>query len=771
MKIKFLQKCKTMFVRFIINYMILLTVTVCIGIYAYNQSLNSTKRDAIDAGLATLEQSKDLLDTRMKEVESLVMQMVQDTRVQNFLNITKPFTGSDYYRIQEMSRMLIPYKYSNKFIQDTYVYFSSGVLVSPTYATADTSLMYEKVLKYGNLDYNKWHEKLLGKYQHAKYWPAANVTINNQQHNVITCVQSLPIGSFSNYRGAAIVLVKAEEVLKIMRRTNPSDSGWWYIADKEGSIITSSGNYNKEMDSFSHGNIQKGYIEKRIDTQDMILMHTVSSVNGWRYVSALPSKVVTKKVEYIKRMYLWTMLAALLIGVIISLVMAYRSSKPVRQLATRLKGNMDGFNANTGNELDLIEGTISRLLESNSELKTEMKQQVELMRATFFERLLRGGFSRLKDIETARSYMGINLEGAGYVVIVIRIEGFEGEVSEDTLNRLDLARILVNNTIRECFDDNFYSYSMDNDKVVLLLGLEKVDGQEFRIYLCGVFKKVTGILNNEYRIDINIGAGQLCDSLINIRNSFEEAMQALDYNSGCGPGEMVLYQDIHQIGKEYFYPMDIETRLINLVKMGEKAEVLVILDMLQDKNITQAVLNADMAKQLSYEIRGTLIKLKSLIAVADSREEVVLDEMIKRMDAAESTSSMFIQTKKIFGELCDLKNSQKRSHNTKLKERIIRYVEEQYWQEELCLANASIQFNLTEKYFSQFFKEQVGENFSVYLERFRMEHAVIMLKNEEIPVNEIASRTGYTNVNTFYKAFKRVYGVSPSTYRQNLKLK
>lgn len=48
----------------------------------------------------------------------------------------------------------------------------------------------------------------------------------------------------------------------------------------------------------------------------------------------------------------------------------------------------------------------------------------------------------------------------------------------------------------------------------------------------------------------------------------------------------------------------------------------------------------------------------------------------------------------------------------------------------------------------------------------RMEFAKQLLRNELLPITEIALLTGYTNPSKFAAAFKRVCGVSPSVWRQ-----
>ncbi len=51
-----------------------------------------------------------------------------------------------------------------------------------------------------------------------------------------------------------------------------------------------------------------------------------------------------------------------------------------------------------------------------------------------------------------------------------------------------------------------------------------------------------------------------------------------------------------------------------------------------------------------------------------------------------------------------------------------------------------------------------------YLRNFRVNEAKRMLREENVPVNEVASRAGFSNMSAFTKAFKEVTGTSPVEY-------
>ena len=68
-------------------------------------------------------------------------------------------------------------------------------------------------------------------------------------------------------------------------------------------------------------------------------------------------------------------------------------------------------------------------------------------------------------------------------------------------------------------------------------------------------------------------------------------------------------------------------------------------------------------------------------------------------------------------------------------------------------------------YFSRLFKEIVGINFKYYLERERIELASDLLEMEEMSITEIAYAVGYNSFSSFWRAFKKLKGVSPREWR------
>ena len=102
----------------------------------------------------------------------------------------------------------------------------------------------------------------------------------------------------------------------------------------------------------------------------------------------------------------------------------------------------------------------------------------------------------------------------------------------------------------------------------------------------------------------------------------------------------------------------------------------------------------------------------------------------------------------------------------KTASRLLEYVEQNFCDNTLSLKQISETFGMHESYISNVFKNALGENLSVYIERLRIEKAREMVKNTDMKVQEIAEAVGYTSDASFRRAFKKIIGVSPVEYRE-----
>jgi len=93
-----------------------------------------------------------------------------------------------------------------------------------------------------------------------------------------------------------------------------------------------------------------------------------------------------------------------------------------------------------------------------------------------------------------------------------------------------------------------------------------------------------------------------------------------------------------------------------------------------------------------------------------------------------------------------------------------RYIQKNFTRKILLSEIASVA-GLSAPYFSTIFREEMGENFSTYLNRLRVEKAKRMLLETNIPLSEIAAACCFEDQSWFSRLFKSFTGTSPGKFR------
>lgn len=85
--------------------------------------------------------------------------------------------------------------------------------------------------------------------------------------------------------------------------------------------------------------------------------------------------------------------------------------------------------------------------------------------------------------------------------------------------------------------------------------------------------------------------------------------------------------------------------------------------------------------------------------------------------------------------------------------------------ERLTLSDLAQQCFYQPAYFSRVFKEKFGSSPLEYVTRKRLACAMALLTEEELSVDEVSLRAGFSDRRNFYHAFARYVGGTPSAYR------
>lgn len=87
--------------------------------------------------------------------------------------------------------------------------------------------------------------------------------------------------------------------------------------------------------------------------------------------------------------------------------------------------------------------------------------------------------------------------------------------------------------------------------------------------------------------------------------------------------------------------------------------------------------------------------------------------------------------------------------------------------ENITLKDVADEVFLSQNYLSELFKKETGEGFYEFLSNYRIKKAKEILITTNLKIYEVAESVGYNDSITFGRAFKKITGVTPNSFRNN----
>ena len=119
-----------------------------------------------------------------------------------------------------------------------------------------------------------------------------------------------------------------------------------------------------------------------------------------------------------------------------------------------------------------------------------------------------------------------------------------------------------------------------------------------------------------------------------------------------------------------------------------------------------------------------------------------------------------------FGELFSVYPLKKaKSADMSVLKSVLLFCNENYMNN-IYLEDAAEALHVSKYYISHLLNNKLNISFNDYINSLRITDAVYLLEKKEGGITEIAQRCGFNTARTFNRAFKSVYGVSPSAYKR-----
>lgn len=216
------------------------------------------------------------------------------------------------------------------------------------------------------------------------------------------------------------------------------------------------------------------------------------------------------------------------------------------------------------------------------------------------------------------------------------------------------------------------------------------------------------------------------------------------------------------------YPIETERRLLRAVRQLNKPEAQKLLNELLGHILFSSGGDLNRIKPQIYELL-VLMGRTAIEAGADLEETMNANRRYQaQVEQARDFDDLCVWLARECATMMDSLFDFTGVRHTQVIHRTVQYLSTHY-PEKITLEEVAQRVYLSPTYFSRVFKEEMGESFTAYLNRIRIEKSKELLRQEKIRLTDIALLVGFEDQSYFTKVFKKQVGVPPLQYRNSQK--
>lgn len=251
--------------------------------------------------------------------------------------------------------------------------------------------------------------------------------------------------------------------------------------------------------------------------------------------------------------------------------------------------------------------------------------------------------------------------------------------------------------------------------------------------------------------------------------AFCEGQKAIEQIFFHGYGSVIYYSDLDQDNIKGFC-LDLNEYKSQLLKSMEISDISTIKKIFSD--ILEVFAHKKISKENAYDICCQIACFTELsldqqwdLFKETSRADSNTFKSIRKLETHDDILNWIKKFKK---DLCRFLTKANQQHEHYLIVKAKKFIYDNYMNN-IGLNEVAEHLNLSPKYFSNFFKQNTGINFSDYVTEIKMSMAKRLLKETNYKVYEIANIVGYENAFYFSKVFKKNFGVTPKEFVRSQK--
>ena len=732
---------QSLMLRMVTSYSIFLLVILILFLYLYQSTFKNVETQYNFQEQSTLISNVELFEKDLKIMNVYCRQLLQNNNFRKLLSYHDPQSADFLDMGNALATTLSTDVYPEALlpIEEVYCYLpNTEYILSPTYFISEDRY-YKWMKRYADAEHDNWLKALTDSSNYYHFIPMDDIAPNFSKNYYMYMINMNDLYYMEADAVVCFVLEK-EELSSLFSSGSSKESLYnFLIASNEQNepFLELCGDYDVTFSDVNTLSYTNGFAHYNLNGQAATVGSYTSELTGYTYYYSFPTFNSSAGVFGKQMLYISCFIIAFLLGIALIVRFSKRNVAPIIEL---------------GQELN-------EAVEAQNHLQEVVDSQRPIICNTYVRQLLTGLVASTEEASYIKEYLNLIGESLcynGLYIVAYNNAGDSGESTQPIRSAEDFNQIIME-ALQNYFGMPLYCFSPSDRTYALLLACSKEDEANLIIKANETIVQLHNYLLDTYGIWLFAGIGKNTDSLTNVWESYQQAIESINYTSKNY--FFFPYEFIKKDSNAFYYPPELSTKLIHFITTGNTSQVLELFNLIHQENIEERSLPINLLKFLLSDIRNTLLKARFALPSGVSAE------ITSQLDEQFNQHVTFKLCEDIALTLCKLFTVE--SDDTSLVTAIEKYIEKNYMDPSMGLNKISDEFQISESYFSHMFKEKTGVNFSTYLENIRMSEAARMIKETDISLNELYISVGYNNANTFRRAFKKIYGVTPSNMREN----
>lgn len=731
--------------------------------------------DRYQSDMRALSQTKHAIEKQNQSIRRIAMDLYYNDSIQSILN--RDWTESEFAAIQaQLDKISNTTLEIHPFIHSIYFYNQN---TNRFYTTDYQEEVFVKDVFLMNV---------LNRYESVPvlYPLTRKINVSSaQQYETEYVFSYVMYSDLTGYRhqGSMIVLnIRLDYLLdeiKLMALDNHQSEDFLALMTQDG--IWFSGNDHAKKNPFDnhltrvflssivtefHRGNNLGIITENIEGTEYFISFTKIGGTHLTLIKAQPYAVVFQHLSKTLYQIMAVTMFAVILAIMASIALSSRIYMPIRRLMKFVNENTDEQDYADNNEIDYLKHAYTNTVKELRALQTRQFVETDLRKQSLGIRLFQG----MMDDETLQGALeedvfDVDIHSPFYLWVA-KIDHYH-RLNDMDNRSYSMNKYAIGHFMQEILSKRYRNelFELEADCYYVLLNPDiSVDN------LYKDFEQVIGeiqqTVQNHLDLSVSFSVSEEIKEYTDLPKQFQQTTQNMQYRIVYGTACVIYPPMVEQNNnnKQYKYPFSLEEALLQHIKQGDSKEAEERLDLLL----------LEINKMDYHSIVISILRLFN--RVYDALIELYENRFIPVSDTLEVISVRYLENytimqfrsmlkQEIQKAVASMQEKGVQSKRDKVYQAIVTIMENQYRDPSFSITAIADKLDKAPGYLNGVYKEAAGSSIAQSLLEIRLNKAAERILTTEDTIGKIMSATGFVNESSFYKNFKRQFGITPNNYK------